>query len=81
MNAYVLHNHKTNRLFLGFGEDACDAAAKVVAAHGGNLDDFGVGGSVPVSQGWMDLDKLWPYFAMGPRSESRNPIDVIQGRN
>jgi hypothetical protein len=81
LKAYVLHNNKTNRLFLGFGVDAVDAAERVLAKYpDGTIDDFGVGGSVAISDGCMDLDKLWPYFAMAPRCESRNPIDVIQGR-
>ena len=84
MKAYLLQDCENYKLYLGFGEDASEAATRLCVSIG--IDPaaalkFSVGGSYEFGpNNPIDVTKWWPYFSCDSWEERRSPINIVQGR-
>ncbi len=51
--------------YFSFGTDAVEAAKPLAEKLGCKVEDFGVGGSYPITEP-IPLGQLWPYFTNAP---------------
>lgn len=83
MNAYLLADFVTGRLYLAFGESCTAAAEALTATIGGTMlrpdghERYSVGGSWPVGEP-IDVSEWWPYFTNDPGCHA-SPIKQIRG--
>jgi hypothetical protein len=70
VRVFLLH-HMQHAPYLSFGTDAVEAAKPLAAKLGCSTEDFGVGGSWPITEP-INMGQFWPYFTNSPSEKMLN---------